>query len=65
LQLNHAAVLNVIPKGIENLKRKKIMGKKKSVIKKNRPKAVEKIQKKLKSYKFNHKVNQKKETFMI
>jgi len=52
-------------KGNRKSKKKKIMGKKKSVIKKNRPKAVEKIQKKLKSHKFNHKVNQKKETFMI
>lgn len=45
-QLNHAAVLNVIPKGPKNQKRKKVMEKKKSVIKRSKQKAAEKIQKK-------------------
>jgi len=46
LQLNPAAVLNVILKVRENLKRKKAAEKKKNAIKKNRQKTAKKTQKK-------------------
>lgn len=61
-QLNHVVVLNVIPKitkGPENQKRKKVIMKKRNVIKKNKQKVIAKMQKKLKSYLFNYKINQK------
>jgi len=60
LQLNPAAVLNVIPKGQENRKRKKVVERKKNAIKKNRQKTAKKTQKKLKSLLFNYKVKYKK-----
>lgn len=63
-QINHAAVLNVIPKGPKNQKRKKAMEIKKSVIKRSKLKAAVKIQKKLKSPQINYKVNQKKQIFI-
>jgi hypothetical protein len=59
----HAAVLNVVLMGPENLKRKKVEIKK-NIIKKSRLKTVEKTQKKLKSLRFNYQVNKKK-IFMI
>lgn len=65
LQLNHAAVLNAIPRGPENQKRKKVMVIKNSVIKKNKQKIAVKTQKKLKNYQFSHKPNLKKKMFMI
>jgi len=56
LQLNPAAVLNVILKAQENQKRKKLAEKKKNAIKKNRLKTAKKTQKKSRSLQFNYKV---------
>jgi len=60
LQLNHAAVLNVILKVRENQKRKKVAERKKNAIKKNRLKIAKKTQKKLRNPQFNYKVKYKK-----
>lgn len=65
LQLNLAAVLNVILKGQENQKRKKVVERKKNEIKKNRQKTAKKIQKKLRNPQFNYKTKYKKQMFMI
>jgi len=49
-------VLTVILKGQGNQKRKKIVGRKRNAIKRNKQKAAEKIQKKLRIPQFNYKV---------
>lgn len=65
LRLNRAAVLNVILKGQENRKRKKVAQRKKNAIKRSKPKTAKKIQKKLRSPEFNYKVKNKKQMFLI
>jgi len=65
LHLNHAAVLNAILKGPENLKKRKVMGRKKNAIRRNKPKVAKKMQRKLKRHQLNYQANLKKSMFMM